>query len=853
MPGNSYLLEIKPNIPPQLSMLSSFSKDLIYSWHEPIRNLFISLDKELWEDCGHNPSIVLRRIDQLRLEEAAVNPEYLQAYQQAVDWYHQYHNHDQTQNIDQLLDPKEDLVAYFCSEFGFHESFPIYSGGLGILAGDHCKAASDMGVPFVAVGLLYHQGYFTQTIDPDGHQISNNINHYFGHLPITLIRQKDGSELHTEVQLPGRVLTLRLWQAKVGRVRLLLLDCDIDTNSTEDRKITSQLYGEGHDTRIKQEIVLGIGGVKALRKIGLTPNIWHINEGHAAFQILERCHEWVIKGVNFDVALELVAGCTVFTTHTPVAAGHDSFSQETIVDYFSELARELAIDFDKLLALGYSNHDGLHFNMTALALRGSRFHNGVSEIHGGIAASMESYIWPEVPPGENPVTFITNGVHIPGILAKKWASIFSTYFEDWPSHLRDNAYWDCIDSIPDKNYWNTHQALKRKLLAVICHRLHLQHIRNDCSRAFQQASICQIQDPASDILILGFARRFATYKRATLIFSDIDRLSKILNDPDRPVVILFAGKAHPSDQPGQQLIKEIHQFSERPEFVGKIILLEGYDLNLARHMISGSDIWLNMPIYPLEACGTSGQKAAINGVVNLSVMDGWWAEGYTGKNGWAIEPHTDKFGSDYRNQQEASDLLDTIENEVIPAYFDRDKAGIPTQWLQMSKASMKSTIPRFCAQRMLTDYVEKLYLPAKQQNQRLADKDQAGAKSLTEWKKHIRICWPGVNFRIVSKSAVGIRYGDHWSIKLAIRLNGLSPDDIIAECLKGHEDKNGTFKLDTVYQFSAENVLPDNEEEMSYNLDIQPENSGIYHYKLRIYPYNKLLSHTFEMGYMQWL
>lgn len=853
MAEHSYLLEVKANIPEQLSYLPLFSKDLIYSWQQPIRHLFISLDHQLWEDCGHNPSIFLRRIEQQQLDKAVNDPSYMLTYQQTVQWYEQYQQQKVNHKLTPLLDPEQDLIAYFCSEFGFHESLPIYSGGLGILAGDHCKAANDVGAPFIAVGLLYHQGYFTQTIDPDGNQIATNINHYFGHLPISLLNDADGNELHTGVQLPGRYVCLRIWQAKVGRVRLLLLDCDIELNNAEDRRITRQLYGDGIDTRIKQEIVLGVGGVQALRAVGLNPNIWHINEGHAAFQILQRCLEWVTEGVDFSVALELVAGNTIFTTHTPVAAGHDSFSHETMKAYFGEMAQQLNIELDTMLVLGKANNDDMRFNMTAFALRGSRFHNGVSEVHGGIASTMERYIWPEVPPDENPISFITNGVHVASILAKKWTEVFDQYCQQWRDNLFDSDFWQCIDSIPDAVYWQAHQFLKTHLLKDVCKRLYLQHTRNACSRAFQKASICHMQDAANDILILGFARRFATYKRATLLFSDIDRLARIVNDQQRPVVILFAGKAHPSDEPGQQLIREIHQFSERPEFVGKIILLEGYDLSLARYMIAGTDVWLNTPIYPLEACGTSGQKAAINGVVNLSIMDGWWAEGYNGKNGWGIEPHTDKYGADYRNQQEASDLLDIIENEVIPAYFDRDQDNIPHRWIKKSKESMKSCIPQFGAHRMLKDYIEKFYSPAKHHYQRLAANQQFGAIALSQWKKNVRACWPGVNARIIGKSSMGIRFGEIWSIKLSVNLNGLLASDVIAECLMGYKKSTGEFCSEKIIPLTADATSEENNQEIVYRLELMPESSGIYQYKLRMYPYHQFLSHRFEMGSMLWI
>ena len=491
--------------------------------------------------------------------------------------------------------------------------------------------------------------------------------------------------------------------------------------------------------------------------------------------------------------------------------------------------------------------------MTSLALRGSRFHNGVSRIHGSIASEMERDIWPDVPPSENPIDYITNGVHLPSILATKWIQVFDQYCEQWPQQLLNKNYWQCIDNIPDSIYWQTHQQLKANLFTNICHRLAIQHARNARSKAFQNACICHMKEKSGDILVLGFARRFATYKRATLLFSDLERLSKILNNPEQPVVILFAGKAHPSDQPGQQLIKDIHELSERPEFVGKIILLEGYDLSLARYMIAGTDVWLNTPIYPLEACGTSGQKAAINGVVNLSVMDGWWAEGYNGNNGWAIEPHSDKYGSDYRNKQEASDLFDIIENEVIPAYFTRNYQNLPEEWLRLSKESMKSSIPQWCSLRMIMDYIEKFYVPAKQQYQKLSATHHSGATTLANWKTQVRNCWPGVTAHLASKPRKGIRFGDTWSVELSVFLNGLSPSDVVVECLKGYKDKANNFCLENTYQLTADEGHAKDHNQFSYSLTLQPEYSGIYEYQLRIYPFHTLLSHKFEMGYMLWL
>ncbi|HEY5790217.1 MAG TPA: alpha-glucan family phosphorylase, partial [Gammaproteobacteria bacterium] len=633
MPGTRFSIEVQPTLPERLARLEELASDLLYSWDREVRGLFWRLDAALWENCHHNPRIFLRRVAQARLDAAARDRVFLEDYARVISSYDSYHREASRSDLELVLNPAEDLVAYFCAEFGFHESCPIYSGGLGILAGDYCKAASDLGLPFVAVGLLYRQGYFTQTIDAHGNQVAHYTPIRFSDLPVRRATAADGSPLEVELQLPGRVLRLNVWLAKAGHIQLVLLDSDRPENSDDDRAITYQLYGGDEQTRIQQEMVLGIGGVRALDKLGLRPTVWHINEGHAAFSILERCREAVAGGLPFAAALELVAAGTVFTTHTPVPAGHDIFPRQLVEQYLGDYAAGLGLDLGQFIALGTHGDDRERFNQTALALRGSRFHNGVSAIHGAVAARMEAYAWAQVPPAENPLTHVTNGVHVPTFLAREWVNLFDMRFSgQWRSELLNEEYWERIDELPDHSFWSLRQSLKSEMLADVRRRAIAQHRRNGLGPGQVERLVRHLDPDDPEVLTVGFARRFATYKRATLWFSDAERLARLLNHPERPAVLIFAGKAHPRDIPGQDLIRAIHGFAQRPEFEGRIILLEGYDMALARKLVAGCDVWANTPEYPLEASGTSGQKAGINGVINLSVLDGWWGEGYNGDN-----------------------------------------------------------------------------------------------------------------------------------------------------------------------------------------------------------------------------
>jgi len=852
MPGTRFILEVKPRIPEPLKRLEELANDLFYSWDRQVRRLFTRLDRDVWGSCSHNPKTFLRRISQERLDEAVNDRVFMEDFQRVLSAYDTYHQQGMHAGLEKHISADEDLVAYFCAEFGFHESLPIYSGGLGILAGDHCKAASDLCIPFIGVGILYRQGYFTQTIDEHGNQISHYTPSDFHQLPVTQCVDEKGKPLLINIDFPDRKVFLHIWEARAGHIKLYLLDSDLEENQEHDRIITHQLYGGDKTTRIQQEIVLGIGGVRALRALGIEPTVWHINEGHSAFQILERCRECVQQGLDFSQALEVIAAGTVFTTHTPVAAGHDIFEHGLISSYFRDYINDLGIDMHRFLALGASPGNHGSFNQTAFALRGSRFHNGVSRIHGGVASEMEHYIWPEVPHRENPISYVTNGVHLQTFLARDWSNLYDMRFgRAWRDELLNHDYWEQIEEIPDHSYWSLRQSLNTELFENVLQRALLQYRRNGCSESLMEKLTRNLAPGKSDILTVGFARRFATYKRATLLFSDPERLSRLLTDPERPVLLIFAGKAHPSDLPGQELIRTIHEFSLKPEFIGHILLLEGYDLALGRKLVSGVDVWLNTPEYPLEASGTSGQKAGMNGVINLSVLDGWWAEGYDGENGWAITPHEPHFEADYRNHEEANELMGLLENKVIPSYYDRNSQGYSESWVKMSKASMKSCIPNFNAQRMVRDYIISSYGPASRRHRRLLENDFKGARELAEWKARVNRSWPSVKLRRTGKSAGSLMAGESLKLELAASLGELSAPDVVLECLVGTEAEHDKFIVHSTLQLKSTGT---SETGMAlFELNLEPPLAGLQFYKLRLYPSHPLLSHPFETGHIIWL
>jgi starch phosphorylase len=852
MASTRFTLEVQPEIPERLSRLKDLADDLLYSWDRQVRGLFYRLDRHLWDTSGHNPKVFLRRVAQENLEQAAEDRIFLEDYNRVLSVYDVYLGEPMLPEVAQHIDAEKDVIAYFCAEFGLHESVPLYSGGLGILAGDHCKAASDLALPFVAVGLLYRRGYFNQSIDAQGNQVAHFTPIDFNDLPIEAAMDAQGNELRIQVEIGSREVNLKIWIAKAGHIKLVLLDSDLPENSEEDRRITFQLYGGDNRTRIQQEIVLGIGGVRALRALGYAPTAWHINEGHAAFQLLERMREKVAMGEDFATSLELTAASTVFTTHTPVPAGHDIFDSGLVTEHFKKYVGELGISLEDLFALGTNPADQGGLNMTAMAIRCSRFHNGVSRIHGSVASRMEGYVWPQIPAKENPMTYVTNGVHVPTFLAREWVNLFDMRFDrTWRSELLHEDYWDRLDTIPDQNYWSVRQTLKSELLDDVRERALRQHRRNGLSDVQIDRLIQHLNGDETDILTLGFARRFATYKRALLLFSDPKRLARIVNDPERPVLIMFAGKAHPKDMPGQELIRTISEYSRQPEFEGKIILLEGYDISLARKLVTGVDVWINTPEYPMEASGTSGQKAGINGVINLSVLDGWWGEGYNHENGWAITPHGPKYDVGFRDREEAQTLLDILEHQVVPLYYTRDDKGYSEGWVEKSKASMKSILPQFNAQRMVMDYVRKSYGPAARHAEKLSADNGEPAKALAAWKQKIDKVWNGVSIHRLDEAAGSIKAGETLMLRITADLKGLSPQDVRVECLVGSEEESGAMHVDATYIFNS--VGPNEDGKEVFELDMVPPLSGLQFYQIRMYPYHELLTHPFETGYMIWV
>ncbi|MBI5937426.1 MAG: alpha-glucan family phosphorylase [Betaproteobacteria bacterium] len=848
-PGTSYTVEVNPRIPHRLARLSELAENLWYSWDKPTRTLFARLHPGLWEAVGHNPKTFLKRVDEDRLNEAAEDHVFLGSYNRVLSAYDTYHGEPLRLQMPIGLKPG-DLIAYFCAEFGFHESFPIYSGGLGILAGDHCKAAADVRLPFVAIGLFYRQGYFSQRIDNDGNQVATYTDSDFEDLPVEPARHDDGSEVHIQVEMPGRLVEVKVWLANVGLNKLYLLDTDLPGNIPEDRYITHQLYGGDKQTRIQQEIILGIGGTRALEVMGIKPTAYHINEGHAAFLVLERVRSLVRTGLPYHAALEAVAASTVFTTHTPVPAGHDHFAEDMIWGYFNSCCGELGISREEFLNLGGAGH-GSDFNMTRLALQGSRHHNGVSRIHGDVSSHICGDIWPQITPEESPMDYITNGVHVGTFLAQEWQTLFDNKLGyDWRRRYCDPGFFAKVEDIPDHEFWAVHQGLKAQMLHTLSSRVTQQHLRNHGSEGHLDRMLKHANPLDPNALIIGFARRFATYKRATLLFENMDWLRAILNDANRPVLFVFAGKAHPADRPGQELIRRIHEISRLPEFEGKLLMVEGYDLGLSRRLVAGVDVWLNNPIYPLEASGTSGMKAAMNGVLNLSIDDGWWAEGYDGTNGWVIKAAPEYYDDARRNKEDSQTLYELLQDQVIPMYYRRNELGYSPDWVRMAKRSIATLLPQFNSTRMVMEYVNKFYITASRQWRRFAENDFAAAKALAEWKMKVRQAWGSVSIRRLDAPAKRIARGEGMPIRVAVHLDGLSPEDVRVELLVGRDSRRERENDRKIFELQATRC---GVSECEFALELTPELCGRLVYRIRVYPYHELLTHPFETGLMLWL
>ncbi|MDW7761419.1 MAG: alpha-glucan family phosphorylase [Acidobacteriota bacterium] len=702
---------IKDRLPPRLARLEDVAYNFWWSWNRSARDLFKAVDRMLWFNTRHNPVVILREVSDERLKQLAADPAFLRRMdavllemdrhlKESEHWFHaNFPNH------------AGGPIAYFSAEFGLHRSLPIYSGGLGVLSGDHLKEVSDLGLPLIAVGFLYEQGYFRQHIQPSGWQES--VYPKLSPEKVALRPQlcENGECRTINLDVGDRVVHLQVWKVDVGRVPLYLMDTDHDGNAPWDRELTARLYGGDQEMRIQQEILLGIGGVRILRALGLEPSVWHINEGHSAFMLLDRLREYIAAGKSLAAAKKLVAESTVFTTHTPVPAGHDVFPYHLVEKYFHRFREDLGLSHDAFMDLGRTNGEHVSgFNMTGLALRLSGRANAVSRLHGEVSRRMWHVLWPKKEEKDVPIGHVTNGVHVPSWVGESMHALFRKHIDpDWLDKQNNGTFWEHIEDIPDEALWNAHQDMKRKMLSTIRERARRQRIERTASPEQILASGIFLNPEA---LVVGFARRFATYKRSTLIFRDFDRLLQLVHDRDRPLQLVFAGKAHPADDPGKRLLQEIYGIAMSPRLGGRIAFVEDYDMQLARYMVQGVDVWLNTPRRPQEASGTSGMKAALNGVLNLSILDGWWAEGYNGRNGWSIDTGREWPNHEEQDAAEAAELYRVLSEEVVPLFYQRDLSGMPRGWVSMMKDAIRTAGARFSARRMVQEYARKYYFPS---------------------------------------------------------------------------------------------------------------------------------------------
>ncbi|MQL52916.1 alpha-glucan family phosphorylase [Desulfofundulus thermobenzoicus] len=857
---------VVPKLPDKIARLGELARNLWFSWHPPARELFRQINGPLWEEVRHNPVRFLLNVRQDELEKAARDSDYLDLYNQVMNELDNYltapawFDREYPQHAGQV-------IAYFSAEFGVHESHPTYSGGLGLLAGDHCKSASDLGIPFVGVGLLYKSGYFTQRINREGWQEAHYPYLNFYEMPVKPITNPDGSELIVSVELPGRTVYLKVWQMKVGRVVIYYLDADLSRNNMQDRTLTGQLYGGDRDTRISQEIILGIGGVRALRALNIHPRAWHINEGHAAFLLLERLRELVQAGVPVDVAREAVRAGTIFTTHTPVPAGHDVFSAEMMEKYFGQWYEQLHMDRETFLGLGWDEEQRV-FNMTLLAMRLSSFCNGVSKLHGEVTREMFRRFYPGIPLEEMPITSITNGVHHLSWLAPELQALFDRHLKNgWRNNICRPETWVNVAAIPPDELWAVHCQLKEKMIRIARDNLRGQRLCNQ-EPALRIREVERYLDPAA--LTIGFARRFATYKRANLLLRDRERLARLVSDPQRPLQIIFAGKAHPADRAGQELIKQIYELTNQEPFKGRIVFLENYDIALARTLLQGVDVWLNTPRRPLEASGTSGQKAAVNGVIHCSVLDGWWPEAYDGENGFAVGEIRAYPDEDIQDQDDACSLYALLEETIIPMYYDRDRRGVPRAWVELMKRSLQTIPPQFNTERMVKEYCRLFYVPAVERDIRFTGDNYTPARQLQEFKQRIAENWSRVAIiSVKAGDAKSMGVGDPLHIEAVVQLGSLAPEEVAVEIVYGNTgDQSFLYSevLDTSclvrtarQQEQLRNIsrmpmtpaerLPDGNHRYTGRL-ILPQ--GTLGYTVRVRPVHPDFAHIFELPLVAW-
>ena len=854
-------ITVNPQLPKRIEKLSKISNNLWWSWNTEFLRLFRKIDNDLWEKCGKNPVKFLKQVSQDRLEAVSKDLIFLHEYDKCVENFEDYMNSKDTWFANKYPDNKDDLIAYFSAEYGLDETIPIYSGGLGILSGDHLKSASDLGIPLVAVGLLYKNGYFHQKINGNGEQETEYHDIDLHDLPINPVKNENGDDLIIYLKFPKRRIYLKIWQINVGRVKLYLLDSDIEKNNPEDRDVTLRLYGGDQEMRIRQEIVLGMGGVNLLtRALKLEPTVYHMNEGHSSFLILELIKNVIKeKQVSFDVARDIVSSQTVFTTHTPVPAGNDIFPISLVEKYFKDFWPRLTISREEFLKLGMKPCEELEngFNMGILALKVAGKKNGVSKLHGAVSRELFADVWPEIAANESPIDYVTNGIHTCSWLAPSLKQLYNKYLIPyWQDKIQYDYVWEKVRNIPDDKLWNVHQARKEKLLSIVKDNVTERLRRSGYNYEDINAITSKINPNA---LTIGFARRFATYKRATLIFKDLERITQILNNADRPVQLIFAGKAHPADKQGQDLIKFIHDVSMMPQFKGKIFLLENYNIAMSRYLISGVDVWLNNPRRPMEASGTSGQKASVNGVVNFSVLDGWWAEGYNQKNGWRIGFNSDYESYEAQDVTDSQNIYETLEQKIIPAYYNKDKNGISKEWMDYMKESIVSTGGKYSTSRMLSDYTSKFYIPLCNLHNKYY-KDLSDVTQFNTWKTDMYRNWKDI--KITQKednlNNISIDAGNCISVKCQVELPNIKPEFVSVECYYGKILENGVVEDISIIPMQqvkskSKNAETENSKIFEYETKIELKTGGNYGYTFRVMPKNDMLLDSANMNLVKWI
>ncbi|MFN3529844.1 MAG: alpha-glucan family phosphorylase [Bacteroidia bacterium] len=838
---------VRSEVPKQLEPLRTLAQNLWWSWNYRAIELFESIDPLMWERSQHNPVSLLESLDFDQYQALINNKGFMANMQAVLKEFEAYMN---TPKV-----AKTAKVAYFCMEYGLHSVIKLYSGGLGVLAGDYLKEASDCNSDMVAIGLLYRYGYFKQSLSPHGEQVANYKPQKFSYLPVLPVKDKDGNWVKINIQLPGRTLHAKIWKIQVGRVPLYLLDTDLEENQEGDRSISHQLYGGDWENRLKQEILLGIGGVKALDALGIQPEICHMNEGHAAFTGLERVKKLVQEqGLSFHQAVEVVKSSSLFTTHTPVPAGHDAFNEDLLKTYLYNYSEIFQISWDKFMALGRI-HEFAHeelFSMSHLAARLSQEINGVSRIHGRVSREMLQPLWPGFEEDELHVDYVTNGVHYYTWTSIAFQKLYEKHFgKNFHLDQSNTKHWEKIHKVPDDEIWETRLSLKRRLIESVTKKLQ----RDLTLRQESPGKILNVVNSLNEnALIIGFARRFATYKRAHLLFSNLDRLSKMVNNADRPVQFIFAGKAHPADQGGQALIKRIIEVAQMPEFAGKIFFLENYDMALARRLVHGVDVWLNTPTRPLEASGTSGMKATMNGVLNLSVLDGWWAEGYIPEGGWALPEEQTYVNKDFQDELDAETLYNIIETQVVPDYFSRNESGMSPAWMSRIRHTIAGIAPHFTMKRMLDEYYSKFYNKLQGRANLISSKSYANAKALADWKAKVYFGWDGIQVMAIDTFDTfnnALQLGENFNGKITLELNQLSKDDISLEVIVA--EKQGIEEKHVIVHREEVKASKSSGNRVMYELNLPMNRSGVFDYGFRITPKNKLLAYRHDFNLVRWI